>query len=540
MTSARRAVHVVIACVLALGYWFIPDLRRAVIKDVISVDGEPGPGPELARAPADARGLPPADRVRVALVDGAGQSTAHAMPAWDALCKRGIDVVVDVGFPTVSLPVQVALWSGLTQQQTGILFHSGRPLDHPIAATIPSQVPGSIAVAESHPEIVGSIGFASASPPIGKLPPDWPTTWPGLAVDAVASPARLAFVHLLGVDAAGHKFGRASSQWTAAAADADRVLDRLFAAAPDATWIVLADHDHLAGGGHGGEERWLRQVRACIAGPGIAGPSGADAGAPGHSSGGSGLAVAGRTGGPIHLVDLSRAIADLTGVTLPAASAGRPLDFALAHPLERDDAVPGLPLGRGVVAFLIMVVGFAITAWGMQGRYLLGPWWFPVAALLLVVIRGVPTLSTPMIYKPLGRDMYLAFMPAFILLAAGAGLGLRRHATGRVLAAELALPIAAVIALITATGAWPIVFGGDAAPIVPRWTGWLSPALLMVAQGLGVVASALLATAVLPGSGRAEPRGTGHSVPAARVRSPARPPTDPGAPPDRAPDRTAR
>lgn len=522
MTPTRRAVHAAIAIVFALGFWFIPDLRRAVIHDITSADAEPGPGPDLARAPADARGLAPAAHVRVVLVDGAGQSTAHAMPAWDELCKRGLDAVVDVGFPTVSLPVQVALWSGLTQEQTGILFHSGRPLDRPIAHTIPSEVPGSIAIAESHPEIIGSIGFAHAEPPIGKLPPDWPATWTARAEAAIASPARLAFVHILEVDAAGHKFGRASPEWQAAAADADRVLARLLtagrAAVPDATWIVLADHDHLAGGGHGGEERWLRQVRACIAGPGIGQ----------------------RTGGPIHLVDLSRAIADLTGTTLVPASAGRPLDFALAHPLERDDAVPGLPLGRGVLAFLVMVVGFAVTAWGMQGRYLLGPWWFPVAALLLVVIRGVPTLSTPMIYKPLGRDMYLAFMPAFVLLAAGAGLGLRRAPMTRVLAAELALPIAAVIALVTATGAWPIVFGGDAAPIVPRWTGWLSPALLMVAQGLGVAASALLATAVLPGSGRDEPPGTGHSVPAARARSPARPPTDPGAPADPAPDRRAR
>jgi hypothetical protein len=58
------------------------------------------------------------------------------------------------------------------------------------------------------------------------------------------------------------------------------------------------------------------------------------------------------------------------------------------------------------------------------------------------------------------------------------------------------LPIAAIAALITITGAWPVVFGGAAAPVVPRWTGWTSPALLIVAQACGVVAIGLVVTAI--------------------------------------------
>jgi hypothetical protein len=494
----RRAVHVAIAAACAAGFWFIPDLRRDFIRDLVSIDAAPGgPEPELAPAPPGSAGLARADHVRVVLVDGADPRTARTMPAWDELCGRGLDLVVDVGFPTVSLPVQLALWSGLTQQQTGVLYHAGKPLARPLPGTIPSQVSDSIAIAESHPEIIGSIGFARAEPPLGKLPAGWDTDWIARAIDATTSPTRLVFIHILGVDAAGHRNGPASAAWRAAAATADGVLSRLVAAGrdahPEALWLVLADHGHIATGGHGGEERGVRQVRACLAGPQVA---------PGR-------------GGPIHLVDIARALADALDVLLAPGAAGRPLAGALARPLEDDDAVPSLPLGHGVLSLLIMIVGVAITAWGMQGRYALGPWWFPAAALLLVLVCGVPTLSTPMIYKPLGRDMYLAFMPALVLLAAGAGLGLRRVPSARVVAAQLALPLAALAALLTATGAWPIVFGGDAAPVVPRWTGWTSPTLLIVAQGLGVVAIALLATAVLPGSGRGEPRETARSGPEA-------------------------
>jgi hypothetical protein len=119
--------------------------------------------PEPARASA---GLSEAKLVRVALLDGVDKETAAALPNYRALCERGLALTVDVGFPTVSLPVQVALWSGRTQQETGVVFRSGRPLVPPLGAdAIPAQVAGSIAVAEASPYIVQSLGFADTRPP---------------------------------------------------------------------------------------------------------------------------------------------------------------------------------------------------------------------------------------------------------------------------------------------------------------------------------------------------------------------------------------
>ena len=97
-------------------------------------------------------GLPPAAHTRIVLIDGLGADTAHTLPVWSALCDRGTRLTVDVGFPTVSLPVQVALWTGLTQQQTGIVGNgSGAPRSPPLDARgIPAQIAGSWAIAEDH------------------------------------------------------------------------------------------------------------------------------------------------------------------------------------------------------------------------------------------------------------------------------------------------------------------------------------------------------------------------------------------------------
>ena len=57
---------------------------------------------------------------------GSPRTSPRTLPAWSALCARGDRLVVDVGFPSVSLPVEVALWSGLTQQQSGIVGHGDR------------------------------------------------------------------------------------------------------------------------------------------------------------------------------------------------------------------------------------------------------------------------------------------------------------------------------------------------------------------------------------------------------------------------------
>jgi hypothetical protein len=483
---------IVVIAILGAIAWVVPQRRRELIKAITTYDAEPtdpaplpgGSGPPLAKAA----------RTRVVLIDGLTRAIASTLPRWSALCKTGTTLQIDVGFPTVSLPVEVSLWTGLTQQQTGVVFRSNRPIEPPLAKSIPAQVPGSRAVAEYYGYIVRSLGFATAEPAAdpqahGKdaFPEEWKSQWEARALEAVKSAAPLAFVHLLRVDSAGHKYG-IGVEYLKAATEADAIVGQLIDADPTARWFLLSDHGHIATGGHGGEERDVRHVQGCIAGPGVP------------------VAV----GGPVHMVDVSRALADSVGASLDVHARGRPLSAALASPLSPDQGVPPMALGSGALAIFILVAGLAVSSWGVRKWYL-APWWFVIAGALLIAIRGIPSLSTPMIYKPEGRDMYLAWLPALAIAMACTAVGVYRTPIARVVIAQLALPFAAVAAAVTASGAWDALVGDPSAPVVPYFTAWMSPLLLVAAHGAAAVALAVLATSVHRSFGRrapAEPRRT--------------------------------
>ncbi|MEP6864634.1 MAG: hypothetical protein ABJE66_28695 [Deltaproteobacteria bacterium] len=495
--EARRRFVRALVLVAALGAfaWLVPHVRHRWIEALITYDAPPSE--PVVLPPATGAGLPPADHVRVILIDGLAPALARDMPSWQALCDRGVRLTIDVGFPTVSLPVEVELWSGLTQQQTGVVFRSDRPLAPPLVG-IPSQIAGSRAVAEDHGWIVRSLGFAQTEPAADPEhtakdaePVAWREQWLAHARDAVTSDARLAFVHVLRVDTAGHHGGRDSPGYAVAAGSADAILGELVASAPDARWFAVTDHAHLPGGGHGGEERELRQVEGCIAGPGVP-----------HVH-----------GGPVHVVDVARAIADSTGATLDRDARGRPLGGALAAPLERDQAIPVLPLGRGALALVILVFGVALGYMPAR-RWWLAPWWFGLAVVLFVAVHGEPTLSMSMVWAPTGRAMYVTWLPALVLAAVTTWFGLGRAPPWRVVVAQLGLPLAAVAAAITASGAWPLLAGAQIAPVVPHFTAWLSPLALISAHGAAAVALAVLGRSVRSAFGRPSPPETPRSAPA--------------------------
>src|SRR5580765_3438533 len=123
-----RAVAMALA-LLAAAYGLV-ELRHRWIDAVTTFDATPsaaaplpyGNGPGISRVP----------RTRVVLIDGLTADAAHDLPAWQAMCARGVRLTVDVGFPTVSIPVEVALWTGLTQQQSGVVGHGDRAIAPPI------------------------------------------------------------------------------------------------------------------------------------------------------------------------------------------------------------------------------------------------------------------------------------------------------------------------------------------------------------------------------------------------------------------------
>ena len=522
MWKQRIAAGIVVVALAAIA-WLLPDLRRALMRGASRWDAAPS---DPAPLPAgNGAGLPPAAHTRVVMIDGLTEDVAATLPVWSALCKRGVTLRVDVGFPTVSLPVAVALWSGLTQQQTGIVNRYNRPIDPPFDRRgIPAQIEGSIAIAEgvmverrgklvpgNYGWLVRSLGFARAEPaadPKSAIKDAdgeaWSTQWEERARAAVASEARVVFVHVLRVDVAGHHHGL-SAAYRRVAAEADAIAGKLVEAKPGARWFLISDHGHIPAGGHGGEERAVRQVQSCIAGPGV---------------------PAGARGELVHVVDVARAIADSTGATLDREARGRPLEGALAAPLKHDQAVPPLALGGGAAAIFVLVAGLALSAWGVR-RWWLAPWWWFAAAAALLYVRGEPTLSMGMVYAPEGREMYLAWLAALPLAAAATWFGLRSTTLARVLVGQLAIPLAAAAAALTACGAWPAVFGEELAPVVPRYTAYMSPLLLMAAHGAAAVGLAVLARHVLPPFGRRAPPAPPRSEPAATAPAPAAAPPDP-------------
>jgi hypothetical protein len=474
MTRARAAairwpLRVALAAALVAGALGLYRARARLIA-AFFVRG-PGGAPAPRLPDAAGGGLAPTDRVRVVLVDGLARGDAGGLPALSRLCARGLDLVVDVGFPTVSLPVQSVLWTGLTQQQSGIAFVGARIA--PPLAGIPARIPGSIALAESHAFIVESLGFAETRPRPEEIATSaaraaWEQGgFAAAARAAVSSAARLAFVHVLRVDDAGHRHGRRSPEYAAAAAWSDDLLADLFGAAPGATWLVLADHGHLAGGGHGGGEEEVRLVRACLS----------TAPEPGWAAGRA-----------VHLVDLARTLADLCGVALPAQAAGRPLAAALARPAPRA-TLPAPGRTRFAIAAGLFALGLGATLVAARGRVGLLPWWSAVAYAALVASEGLPSLSRRMVFAPLGRDVALAALPGLVVLAIVAGLTTAR-APVRLVVSQLALPAAALAACVTLAWGTP--------PLVPLWSAHASVGFVLCLSASLVVALALLA-ALVPG-----------------------------------------
>ncbi|WP_434415406.1 alkaline phosphatase family protein [Nannocystis pusilla] len=479
-SATRWLLGAAVLATLALG---ANPARKAFVRALVGRDGQVPM--DMFLGTSSGPGLAPAAHVRVVLLDGLGAAAASELPALSAACAAGQELRIDVGFPTVSLPVQAALWTGRTQQQSGLQYRATQ-LETPPAGASPAQVAGSVALAESHPEIVRSFGFATTRPDPSRDPEDpevWRAEFPEHAVAAVASQSRLVHVHVLRVDEAGHAAGAASTAYAEAVRGADELLGRLRAAGPaDALWIVLADHGHRPAGGHGGEEPEIRIVRGCVAGPGIA-PS--------------------PTIASIHLVDLARALADALGAELPSDARGRPWSDALADPAPGVTLPRPGPLRVAVAGLLAALgLGLGVRSDRSRGWWRRGPWALLLALAGIVVMHGWPSLSDPPVFAPRGQQLWFACVPAGVLAL---GLGLAGQSPRAQLAPALGL-LAAALVLCRAPEVWLLPglgLGEPGPPLMPRWSATVS-ALFVVVRS--IAEGAALAWLLLPLSRRVRSR----------------------------------
>lgn len=384
-----------------------------------------------------------ASRVRVILLDGLGRADAQALAALNRVCARGHDLVLDVGFPTVSLPVQHVLWTGLTQQQSGVLFSNDR-LEPPSTWTFGART-SSVAVAESHGDIVRSFGF-------GRVLDSETDGFEVTARSALDGDDALAFVHVLGIDEAGHAHGRDSEQYRSAAQRAAALVERWVPTtiASDEVWLWLADHGHTSVGGHGGAEDSIRRVRACVL---------------------TGAAIDHPLPAAVRLVDIAASVAAWLGTPLPVASFGTPM-HELTAPTQQQ-----LPTPEG---WQLLLAGILVASGLLLGhragrRASLLPWWFLVGYVSFVAVHGAPSLSLHPVFPRYGASALLATAPGGVVALAAAMLAVRRgSAPTSVFVALLAAPVAVWTAVL--------IVGGPA--LIPHWSAHVSVLASLVQSGV--------------------------------------------------------
>jgi hypothetical protein len=462
----KVALGILLVALAAAGF-----LARDRFESVFYEAGAPAAQRPLAGGTAGAN-PPVAAPVRVVLIDGLHRADAPGLASLEALCAGGLDLVVDVGFPTKSLPVQQTLWSGLTNQQLGA---RGDNLEvAPVPTSVPRLVAGSVAVVESFTRIARSVGFATVLPgPMAdrvapEADPEQVQAWRegGFAAAAaaeVAGAAPLVLVHVLQVDYTSHRYGRGSAEQRAALGNADRILGELVAAAPAAQWLVLADHGHVRDGGHGDAEEEVRTVRAC------------------WSPAPPGLGAAPR-GAEIHLVDVGRWLADALGAPRHAQAQGRTLAVAAAHP-DRGATLPRPGALRSLLALVLLAAGAALGLVASRGR--VTALWPIGAALAIALLHGLPTLShraPPYLVAVTGAS--------FACIAIVVERRVANPSPARLVFTSLGLVLGIVAALIVVTGL-PHALAGGPAPRVPGWTGLLGASAPLLAGALAATGSVL-------------------------------------------------
>lgn len=467
----RAIVAAALLAVVGAGAVWAPDWVRG--------GGVPQDQRPLAGSTDTAFVPPPKRPVRVVLVDGLSRADTDRVPAYAAACARGLDVVVDVGFPTKSLPIQLALWTGLTQDQLGtpaVNLVDRAPPPQSLAVTV-----GGVAVVEAYRFIAATAGFTVEPAPAADTEDphadpaavrEWRDAGFATAAErAVATDAPLVLVHILAVDEAAHHGGRSTARYAAALERADAIVARTLAAIPaSALTIVLADHGHLAGGGHGDAEDEVRRVRACVV------PSPLAFTPPPHSE--------------IHLVDVSRLIADTLDVRLDPRAVGRPLAVAIRNP-DRD-ATLRRPSGlRWSIALLLaaIVIGFGAYQLGRAGWV----WSWPLAAYGVYRIAiGMPSLSATPTIAPIA----VTAGPVLALVI----VAVRRHGR-RAIAIATAAPAAMVTLVFAIVARIPDAFVTGTPPRAPVWTAHVT----WSAQVLAIAATLAAVALVCPERGRPRP-----------------------------------
>lgn len=241
-------------------------------------------GPLAHRAESSPPTHPLATRVLLVSVDGLRPDVLlrARTPALHALMARGtFSMWARTTAVAVTLPSHVSMLTGVPPAKHGVVWNSGLPFDHPVWSRYATLFEIARHAGFTTALVTGKSKFIALNQP-GTL--DWafvPDTT--ISDAAVADTAvrlirrhapQVLFVHLPGVDTAGHAKGWGSAAQIAAVGQADDAIERILSAEQsrgllDSTEVLVTSDHGGAGLEHGPDDPRSRTIPWILAGPGI-------------------------------------------------------------------------------------------------------------------------------------------------------------------------------------------------------------------------------------------------------------------------------
>jgi hypothetical protein len=232
--------------------------------------------PAALRSTDASPGVPQSKRIVLVIVDGMRADISRtAMPTLDTLRAYGTDVSLVAPQPSLSNPNWTTILTGASQTISGVTtnWYTGRV-----------SAPTIMDVARSAGRRVAVVGPSDFAELYGVKP--GPTVslrpWPkggylsgtlvddALRIDKATDP-ELLVLHLPDLDEAGHAYGGASAEYRKVAGQIDADIARLVSGlqADGTTFVIVADHGHIATGGHGGWEPEVVDVPGIFSGSSV-------------------------------------------------------------------------------------------------------------------------------------------------------------------------------------------------------------------------------------------------------------------------------
>lgn len=316
----RASIGYSVVCLLVLAsLWPVNDAMWAGADD-------PPPALQTLLATADPvreRTTRSPSSVAVLLLDGLRADEAAAMPAFAAFAEGGASGTMQMPSPTLSSPAYHLLLTGVPRDVSGVRTNRVQFRPEGTQARADTLVDRARAVGLSLQS--AAEGFAwllrfaqtEAEADAAVLPEGAPFDEAALELlRGAGEPGRFTLVHMLGVDESAHEGGIHSTEHRRALERAAVLVHTLHEAVRGTSTvaIVLADHGHLTGGGHGGGEPEVRTAPFAIRASGARAASGIE----------------------LAPEDFAPTVAVLAGLDVPRHALGRPSDA-----VQREDGGVG-------------------------------------------------------------------------------------------------------------------------------------------------------------------------------------------------------